>query len=146
MPGRRLAATFAAAAAAALAGCGGESDPNQVRDVVTRFAQATAKKDYQQICDELISRRLAETVEQFGLPCELAFRRGLQDVRYPKLRIVRVQVKKDRAFVAVRTSASNQMPSKDTLELVREDGQWRIAALSGARPPGARPPATRKRK
>ena len=54
-------------------------------------------------------------------------------MRYPRLQIVRVQVKKDKAFVTVRTSASNQMPSTDTLQLVREDGGWRIAALSATR-------------
>jgi hypothetical protein len=42
-------------------------------------------------------------------------------------------VKKDTAFVTVHTSASNQMPSTDTLQLVREGGGWRIAALSAGR-------------
>jgi hypothetical protein len=130
MSARRLLA--AALAGASLASCG-RSDDAQVRDVVTRFAAATAKRDYQQICDDLISRRLAETVEEFGLPCEQAFRTGLQAVRYPRLQIVRVRVKKDTAFVTVHTSASNQMPSTDTLQLVREGGGWRIAALSAGR-------------
>ena len=124
--------TVALAAAMSLAACG-KSDEDQVRDVVTRFAQATAKKDYQQICDDLIARRLAETVEEFGLPCEQAFRAGLGAVRYPRLQIVRVRLKKDKALVTVRTSASNQMPSTDTLRLVREDGSWRIAALAAGR-------------
>ena len=124
--------TAALAAAMSLTACG-KSDEDQVRDVVTRFAQATARKDYQQICDDLIARRLAETVEEFGLPCEQAFRTGLGAVRYPRLQIVRVRLKKDKALVTVRTSASNQMPSTDTLQLVREDGSWRIAALAAGR-------------
>jgi hypothetical protein len=133
MSARRLVAALSLAfACGPLAACG-KSDSDQVRDVVRRFAQATAKRDYQQICDDLLSRRLAETVEEFGLPCEQAFRAGLQTVRYPRLQILRVRVVKDNAFVTVHTSASNQMPSTDTLQLVREGGGWRIAALSATR-------------
>jgi hypothetical protein len=131
-PPKAIALTAAFAATATLGACG-TSDEDQVRDVVTRFAQATAKRDYQQICDDLIARRLAETVEEFGLPCEQAFRAGLRAVRYPRLQIVRVRIRKDKAFATVRTSASNQMPSTDTLQLVREDGRWRIAALAAPR-------------
>jgi hypothetical protein len=120
-----------AAAAGALGACGRTQTPaDQVRDVVTRFGQASAKKDYQQICDRLIAKSLTANVEQFGLPCELAFKKGLGSVRRPKLVIRRVQVKGPDASVLVHSTAANQPPSDDVLRLRKEPGGWRITALA----------------
>ncbi len=100
-----------------------------MRDVVNRFGTASAKKDYQAICDDLLARSLTDNVEEFGLPCELAFRRGLESVRKPKLIIRSVRVDGTRARVRVRTTAVNQKASEDTLTLGLADGEWRISAL-----------------
>jgi putative lumazine-binding protein len=135
-----LALTLAAAAGWSLGACGkaGRPDAELVRAAVNRFARASARKDYQQICDRLVSRRLVQTVEQIGLPCESAFRRGLRGVRRPRLQIRKIQVAKDKALVSVRSTAANQKPSDDTLQLVKEDGKWKIAALAKPQP---QPPA-----
>ena len=122
-----------------LAACG-DSDSDQVRDAVERFGAASARHDYQQICDDLISRGLVENVEEIGLPCELAFKRGLEDVRKPKLTIRKVQVRGKRALVNVHSTAAGQKPSDDVIELVKEDDKWRISAL--ARPQPQPPPRT----
>jgi hypothetical protein len=136
------------ALASSLLACGGVSEEERVRETVERFGQAVARRDYQQICDDLISRKLADSIEEVGLPCELGFRRGLQEVRRPRLRIRRVQIARGRALVVVRSTAANQESSQDTLQLVEEAGQWRIAALVRApatprrpsQPPAQRPP------
>jgi hypothetical protein len=143
---RAVRAPFAALAGALvlLAGCGGDSGTtpeDAVRDVVTRFGQATAKKDYQAICDDLIARSLSDNVEEFGLPCELAFKQGLQGVRGARLTIRKVTLKGNVAHVVVHTTAANQPPSTDTLTLRRADGQWRISSLSAA--PASRRPHRR---
>lgn len=136
----RTAALLAAGAAAALlAACGGDSAEDQVRTVVTRFGTASAEKDYQQICDELIAKSLSDNVEEFGLPCELAFKQGLDPVRRPKLTIRSVEVDGDRARVAVHSTAANQPPSDDTLELRRTEGDWKITALARSGAEGAKP-------
>jgi hypothetical protein len=123
--------TACAAAAGALVACGGTKSPaEQVRDVVTRFGQASAKKDYQTICDDLIAKSLSANVEQFGLPCELAFKKGLESVRQPKLVIRRVQVKGSQASVLVHSTATGQAPSDDVLRLRKEAAGWRITALA----------------
>lgn len=116
---------------ALLPGCGGGgTDPQaEVRAVVQRFGQATAKKDYQQICDRLVARTLSDQVEEVGLPCELAFKRGLDAVRDPRLTIKAVRVRAAHAFADVHSTAANQQASDDTLELTRERGGWRIASL-----------------
>jgi Putative lumazine-binding len=114
-----------------LVGCGdgGPTPEQQVRSTVTEFGRATAAKDYQTLCDRLLAPALIEEVESIGLPCEVALRQGLEDVREPRLTIGRVEVRDDRASAEVRTAAAGQEPSRDTLELVNVDGAWKISSL-----------------
>lgn len=127
--------------AGATAACGREpSDTDRVRDAVEGFGTATREKDVQAICDEFLSRRLVVQVEEAGLPCEVAWQRALSAAQAPSLAIRTVAVREDRALVGVRSTAANQKPSDDVLELVREGGDWRIAALAKPQPqPPARP-------
>jgi hypothetical protein len=119
-----------AVAATALAGCGGgPSDEEQVRTTVQAFSDATAAKDYQRLCDELLAPKLVEKIKQAGLPCELALQRGLGAVKKPKLTIGQVTVTGESATADVRTSAAGQQPSRDTLKLTKEGDDWRIASL-----------------
>jgi hypothetical protein len=117
------------ALAAPLTACGG-SDEDDVRETLEAFAQATARKDYQRLCDELFSSKLVEEVRQ-TVPCEVALQNSsLDDARNPKLTVRSVKVDGDRATAEVATTAANQRPSQDTVQLVRENGEWRIQALA----------------
>jgi predicted small lipoprotein YifL len=115
----------------ALAGCGGQGPPpeQQVRETVVEFGRATAAKDYGVLCDRLLAPELVEDVTSIGLPCEQALARGLGDVREPRLTVGRVQVDGDRASAEIRTAATGQEPSEDTLKLVKVDGRWKISSL-----------------
>lgn len=118
------------ATAAALSGCGGgPSDEDQVRAVVQAFARATADKDYQRLCDDLLAPKLVDEVRAAGLPCEVALQQGLGDVKRPQLTLGRVTVKGNGATADVRTTAAGEQPSRDTLKLSRVAGKWRIASL-----------------
>jgi hypothetical protein len=125
------AVTIAVLSAALLAGgCGGESDESEVRETLDAFAAATARKDYQRLCDELFSSALVEQVRR-EVPCELALRNSsLGDAREPKLEVKSVEIDGDTATAVVSTSAANQRPSEDTVRLVREKDGWRIQALA----------------
>jgi hypothetical protein len=114
-----------------LAGCGGgPSDEERVHAAVEAFGRATAAKDYQQLCDRLLSAKLVSEVESRGLPCEVALKQGLGDVRAPRLTIGRIAVTGDTATAEVQSAAQGQAPSRDTLQLVRAaDDSWRIASL-----------------
>lgn len=117
-----------------LAGCGGDDPPAaevQVRQVLADFGEATAAKDEQRLCDDLLSRELVGRVQNAGLPCEQALRIGLQDVRAPRLEVLSVMVRNESAEARVRTSAAGQRPSTDVVQLVREGGAWRVASLVG---------------
>ncbi len=139
MPNRRLLATLTIALLAALlavltvavlAGGGNDATPaERVRSVVTRFGEASAEKDYQEICDVLLAQALVDNVEEYGLPCEIALKQGLGNVKEPRLTIGAVIVKGDRASARVKTTAASQFGSTDTLELRLVDDEWRIAAL-----------------
>jgi hypothetical protein len=125
----RIAAV--ALALVVVAGCGdqGPTPEEQVRSAVADFGRATAAKDYQSLCDHLLAPSLVEDVKSVGLPCEVALREGLGEVRDPRLTIGRVEVQGERASVEVSTAAAGQEPSRDTLRLENVDGAWKISSL-----------------
>ena len=127
---RRLAA--AALATLALAGCGGgPSAQEQVRETLDEFGRATAAKDYQALCDRVFAPQLVSELGEVGLPCEVAMQRAFEDVKDPRLTIGRVTVAEDEksAKAEVRTSATGQKPSQDTVELVPVEDGWRVSSL-----------------
>jgi hypothetical protein len=119
-------------AAALLAGCGsGPSAQEQVRETLDEFGRATSAKDYQALCDRVFAPELVDKLTQVGLPCEIAMQRSFEDVQNPRLTIGKITVAKDEksATAEVRSSASGQPPSQDTVELVPVDDGWRVSSL-----------------
>ena len=126
MPFRAITLLFVIAV---LAGCG-RSPERDVRDTLNAFREATAKKDYQRLCDEIFSSKLVEQVRR-QVPCELALKNSsLGDAKNPKLEIKNIKVDGSTANAVVTTSAANQRSSEDTVRLVKEGDDWRIQALS----------------
>jgi hypothetical protein len=113
-----------------LAGCGGPSDQQRVRQTVTDFGRAVRNGDYAHICRQLFAARLVEQLQQINLPCEQALLRSLGSRRDLQLTIGTVKVDGTTASAQIRTSAAGEQPSQDTLELVKVDGDWRISALA----------------
>jgi len=127
---RTLAA--AALAAALVAGCGsGPSAQEQVRDTLDEFGRAMSAKDYQALCDHVLAPKLIEKLTQVGLPCEIAMQRAFEDVQNPRLTIGKITIAQDEksASAEVRTAASGQSPSQDTVELVPVGDGWRVSSL-----------------
>ena len=116
-----------------VAGCGGDAAPTpevQVRATLAELGKATAAKDYDRLCGEILAPELVEQVATIGLPCAVALRQGLGEVVQPRLTVGRVTVKGDRATAEVRTSAQGQQPSRDTVALARTKGRWRVTSLA----------------
>ena len=123
-------AALAAALALVLAGCGaGPSDQEKVRQTLDDFGKATSAKDYQALCDHILAQQLIEKLKQVGLPCEVALQQSLGDVKDPRIVIGKITVTDKVAKAEVRTSASGQKPSQDTIELVPVGDSWRISKL-----------------
>ena len=136
---RRTTLLLAAVALLSAAGCGADTEDGggtgpdattEVRAVVARFGVATRQHDWQTICDELLSSALVTKIEDVGLPCETAVEKGLGDVEDPTLRITDVSMGGGRALVSIHTTAAGQTPSDDALQLIKENGAWRIASLA----------------
>jgi hypothetical protein len=120
-----------------LVGCGdsGPSDEEQIRTALTRFGDATGKRDYGALCERILAPELVQSLEQIGLPCEQALAKGFEDVRDPKISVGEVTVKDGTATAQVRSSAEGQPPSEDTVALVRVGDTWRIKSLGGSATP-----------
>ena len=105
---------------------------DEVRDTLDRYAAATREKDYQSLCDDLYASELVDRIRAAGLPCEVALRTGLEDRQNPQLQVLSVEVTGDTANARVRSTAAGEVPSVDTVGLVKEDDDWRVASLSEA--------------
>ena len=105
---------------------------DEVRETLERYAAATRDKDYQTLCDDLYAKELVDRIRAAGLPCEVALRTGLEDRQNPQLRVLAVDVVGDTANARVRSSAGGEVPSTDTVTLIREDDSWRVSSLSEA--------------
>jgi hypothetical protein len=136
MPRRSMVALLATATAvgALAAGCG-KSDDEKVRDTLARFDQATAKKDYKALCDEVLSEKLVQRLRAIGLPCELALQQGLSRRLQTSISVGKVKVRGDVALAQVTSTAVGEHPAHVTIRLVKQGDDWRVASLSGAQPP-----------
>ena len=132
---RRTAALLAAALAGLVAGACGKSDDDKVRDTLAHFEQATKQEDYKALCDDVLSKQLVQRLRAVGLPCQLALQRGLGGVIQPSITVEQVKVRGDTALARITSTAVGQRASHDTIRLVKQGDDWRVASLSGAQPP-----------
>jgi ketosteroid isomerase-like protein len=131
VPAPRTVVAAALAAATLLVACG-RSEEREVRDTLERYTEAIQRKDYQALCDDLLAKDLVENLRRVGAPCEIALQQGLGDVDKPTIVVESVKVDGDVASAVARTDAANQEPSKDTIRLAKEDGDWKIADLTSS--------------
>jgi hypothetical protein len=118
--------------------CGSDEDKD-VRDTLDRFAKATREKDYQALCDDLLSSKLVEQLRTADRPCEVVLRIGLSEVQNPTLEVLGVQINNDQATAQVDTGAAGQPAFRTRILLVREDGNWRLKSLPDEQEPAATP-------
>ena len=110
----------------------GPNTDEEVRQTLDRYAQASRAKDYQTLCDDLLSSEIVDRLRSVGLPCEVALRTGLQNTKNPTLTVIGVEVNGNQALARVRGVAVGQAPGTSTYRLVREGGGWRIATSPGS--------------
>jgi hypothetical protein len=127
----------ALAACAALAGCslGGDEEPEpiagtpkEIAATVQELERASRARDWDAICDDLFSAAARDRAG--GRDCARLLRETAGDVRRPEIRLLSIDIEKDRARARVRTRSAGQAPAEDTVVLVREQGEWRIEALT----------------
>jgi ketosteroid isomerase-like protein len=118
--------------AALVAGCGGGgSDEDQVRDVVTSFVQAGKDRDAAKACDLLASEQI-KVVERVGggAECEqvLGGFFANADAAGTEVKIDDVRVEGNRATVDATLMAAGTSPKAESILLVKEDGEWKLAS------------------
>jgi hypothetical protein len=104
----------------------------EVRATLDRYAAASRDKDYQTLCDDLLSSELVERIRSAGLPCEVALRTGLENRQNPTLKVLAIEVSGDEAAARVSGSAVGEVPGVATYRLIHEDGSWHIATPPGS--------------
>jgi ketosteroid isomerase-like protein len=124
--------TVAVLAAAVLLSACGRSEERDVRKALERYAEATERKDYQALCDEVFAEELIDNLRRVGAPCEIALKRGLKDVQDPTVEVESVKIEGDTATAVARTGAVGEEPSRDTIKLVKQDGLWKILDLTSS--------------
>jgi hypothetical protein len=101
--------------------------PNEAVSVVGQFQRATARADYRAICDGLFTASARRRAG--GRRCVALLRSRAGDVRRPRIDLLGIELRGDRARVRIRSRASGQPPATDVLDLVRQGGRYRIDAL-----------------
>jgi hypothetical protein len=127
--------TAALAACAMLSACGDSDEPKpisgqaeQVAATIERLERATARRDFEQICERIFTAD--ERRQAGGEECPDLLKRTAGDVRRPRIKIERIDVEGRKALVTVQTTAAGQKPVRERIALIRERGRWRVAALA----------------
>ncbi|MGH2716696.1 MAG: hypothetical protein ACRDM7_22980 [Thermoleophilaceae bacterium] len=115
----------------ALAGCaGGDDDPDEVRQTLRDFVEATNERDGDTLCGELLTQEYLEkstlaTGDQAGEACrqQLEVTSGL---RLQLISIGRTEVDGDRATVRAVIEADGVRAPR-LFRLEQEDGRWKLA-------------------
>jgi hypothetical protein len=116
----------------ALAGCGGGGgdDPDEVRQTVRDFVEATNQRDGETLCGELLTQEYLEkstlaTGDQAGEACRQQLDRTV-DLRLKLISVGKTEVDGDEATVRVVIDTDGvQAPRLFRLE--REDDRWKLA-------------------
>ena len=124
---RSLTALLCAAALVALAGCG-ESEQEQAREAVQGYVDAQNDDDFGAVCDLYSDAFKA----QLGITSEAcpAFVEEQSSGAATSFELVGVNVNEDVATADIdATSEDGAGPSRLTITLAREDGDWEITGL-----------------
>jgi hypothetical protein len=116
----------------ALSGCGGgdDEDPDEVRQTVRDFVEATNARDGETLCGELLAQEyLEKSTLATGDRADEACRRQLEATRGLKLKLISVgQAKVDGDEARVRAVIdTGGVRAPRLLRLEREDGRWKLS-------------------
>jgi len=101
--------------------------PRQVADVIVRLEGATRRQQFGVVCNDLFTRSARRRAG--GSDCVELLRATAKDVRAARIRLLDVKIQGKKALARVRTVSEGQAPVEETIELMRERGRYRIAAL-----------------
>jgi ketosteroid isomerase-like protein len=116
----------------ALVGCGGggDDDPDEVRQTVRDFVEATNQRDGETLCGELVTEEyLEKSTLATGDQADEACREQLEKTVGLQLELISIgktQVDGDTATVRVVLDTDGVQAPR-LFQLEREDGRWKLA-------------------
>ena len=130
-------ALLAAAAAFVIVRVAGDDEtpgvrgaPKDVVAAVQAFGRSLTARDFATICDDLFTVEAREAAG--GDSCRSTLAQSAARVRNPRITIRAVTVSGDRATATVVAQEEGKRPMVDVIQLQRERGQYRIAAVGDA--------------
>jgi hypothetical protein len=105
-----------------------DATEQEIIERVGEFGDATANKDYEKLCNDLLSK----AARKIGGDCVKTFSQTGESLKDFKLTIKSVEVAKDgkTATAMIDVSSNVQKTSQSqSLPLILEDGEWRIQIL-----------------
>ncbi len=125
-----LVATVAGCGAQGAAGGDFEGTEREVADVLEDLQETAQAGDEQRVCT-LLARELVQRLQQGGVPCPRAVSAALDDADTFEVSVRDVQVSGTTATARIAPGTAEDAPV-DTVRLVREGANWRIASLGEA--------------
>ena len=131
---RALAVLTALLLGFVLGACGGGDDGNEgdaVREAVTRFVEAGNREDFAAVCDLLAQSEARSIAREGGGGCAKVLEQLSSGPAQTQLRIDQVRVSGERAAVDATFIREGGTRVPQTLRLLKEDGDWKIATVGG---------------
>ena len=133
---RALALTLAIVLAAAVAGCGATAGSGNsatkfsgaqrdVAQTIEDLQNAGQKTDEAKICNDLLAQALRAKLGN----CQTVVKAALKDTDSFDLTVDSVTINGASATAQVRADRGKAPDQRDTIQLVREGGRWRISSL-----------------
>jgi hypothetical protein len=123
-------------AVALLSGCslGGDDEPvpatgapREIAALIGQLELASQRRDGATVCEDLLTP--GARLRAGGRACARRVGRGLAPLREPRLTLLGIRLRRDRALVRVRAEQRGRSARDQLLELRRVRGEWRIEAL-----------------
>jgi hypothetical protein len=102
----------------------------QVADAVAALQHDLSTRNYRDLCEQVFSAQARQ--QAGGVSCPTILAHESQGIRNPKIEIKRIEVNAQGAVAEVTTSAEGQTSVPETIQLVRENGRFRVSALAAS--------------
>jgi hypothetical protein len=99
-----------------------------VADAVSALQHDLSTRNYRDLCQQVFSTQARNAAG--GVSCPASLARESKGVKNPNIDIQRIDVNGRSATAEVLTSAAGQAKVHETIELVWENGRFRVSALA----------------
>jgi hypothetical protein len=100
----------------------------QVSDAIGALQRDLGTRNWRDLCEQVFSSTARQ--QAGGISCPQIVARESAGIRRPQIDIKRIDVNGHSATASVVTSAVGQAAVPETIELVWENGAWRVLALA----------------